>query len=99
MGWEDMEILKEEEMKEEYGGAIILLTAKILGLALLSVAIIKIATAEDGHIKMPFGFDIKFSKAKDITPNLEGSQYNNQLSTQGYRSIEGVSNGGLVSVD
>lgn len=67
-----MEELTEMEAKQTYGGAIPFAAVYLgPGAGMLAVSIIKIFFAEEGKLKLPFGFEINFQKS-DRLPTDDG---------------------------
>lgn len=68
-----MKELKIEEANQIYGGAVPFAAIYLgIGAVMLSVAVIKIFFAEEGKLKLPFGFEIAFEKS-DRLPTDEGN--------------------------
>lgn len=68
-----MKELELEKAKQIYGGAVPFAAIYLgIGAVMLSVAVIKIFFAEEGKLKLPFGFEISFEKSERL-PNEEGN--------------------------
>lgn len=91
-----MRELEINEAEQIYGGAIPFAAIYLgIGAVMLSVAVIKIFFAEEGKLKLPFGFEVSFEKS-DRLPTDDGvgtnvATWNTNAIRQGQTSF--ISNG------